>query len=111
MFNKGKHIDVRVYYLREVVQDWIMELFHVSTHDQVADVFTKLLPSEVLKKHCVVLSGADDITIRAPESSVFGKARSAVWDMPPVEALKKLKVRVVASGADYYDGMARESQD
>eukprot|EP00961_Rhodomonas_salina_P250785 3390145-Rhodomonas_salina.1 len=34
MFNKGKHIDVHVYLLREFVQDGIMELFHVSTHDQ-----------------------------------------------------------------------------
>eukprot|EP00961_Rhodomonas_salina_P213367 2881690-Rhodomonas_salina.1 len=34
MFNKGKHINVHVYWLREFVQDGIMELFHVSTHDQ-----------------------------------------------------------------------------
>eukprot|EP00961_Rhodomonas_salina_P099723 1341275-Rhodomonas_salina.1 len=48
MFNKGKHIDVRVYHLREFkfVQDGIMELYPVSTHQQAADCLTKSLPSE-----------------------------------------------------------------
>eukprot|EP00961_Rhodomonas_salina_P014732 197601-Rhodomonas_salina.1 len=64
MFNKGKHIDVRVYRLREYVQDGVMELFHVSTSEQVADMFTKALPSETLKKHRLVFAGADDITVK-----------------------------------------------
>eukprot|EP00961_Rhodomonas_salina_P155179 2090359-Rhodomonas_salina.1 len=75
------------------------------------DVFTKSLPSKALKKHSMVLIRADDITIRTPESSVFGKARSAVWDKTPVEALVKLKVHVVESGTDYYNWMPLESQD
>eukprot|EP00961_Rhodomonas_salina_P289923 3917662-Rhodomonas_salina.1 len=49
MFHKGKHIDVRVYRLREFVQDGIMELYHVQTHEQAADCFTKSLPSDVLR--------------------------------------------------------------
>eukprot|EP00961_Rhodomonas_salina_P299729 3939163-Rhodomonas_salina.1 len=53
MFNKGKHIDVRVYRLREFVQDGVMELYHVSTTEQVADMFTKALQSETLKKHSI----------------------------------------------------------
>eukprot|EP00961_Rhodomonas_salina_P017009 228881-Rhodomonas_salina.1 len=57
MFNKGKHIDVLVYLLREFVQDGIMELFHVSTNEQAADLFTKSLPSPALQKHHTVLSG------------------------------------------------------
>eukprot|EP00961_Rhodomonas_salina_P016356 220037-Rhodomonas_salina.2 len=54
MFHKGKHIDVtvQVYHLREFVQDGIMELYHVSTHQQAAD------------------SGADDIAARIPGSRV-----------------------------------------
>eukprot|EP00961_Rhodomonas_salina_P015305 205443-Rhodomonas_salina.1 len=46
MFHKGKHIDVRVYRLREFVQEGIMELYHVPTHEQAADCFTTSLPSE-----------------------------------------------------------------
>eukprot|EP00961_Rhodomonas_salina_P170973 2305128-Rhodomonas_salina.1 len=41
-----------------------MELFHVSTSEQVADMFTKELPSETLKKHHRVFAGADDITVK-----------------------------------------------
>eukprot|EP00961_Rhodomonas_salina_P158795 2137704-Rhodomonas_salina.2 len=40
VYNKGKHIDVRVYHVREFVEDRVMELFHVSTNVQVADVAT-----------------------------------------------------------------------
>eukprot|EP00961_Rhodomonas_salina_P106636 1436126-Rhodomonas_salina.1 len=75
MFNKGKHIYVCMYRLREYVQDGVMELFHVSTSEQVADMFTKALPSEMLKKHHLVFAGADDITVkkaRAGWISMFG---------------------------------------
>eukprot|EP00961_Rhodomonas_salina_P172167 2321421-Rhodomonas_salina.2 len=70
MFNKGKHIDVWVYRLREFVQDCIMELFHVSTHDQAADCLTKSLPLpvEALGRHHMVIAGADDI-IKKPQGS------------------------------------------
>eukprot|EP00961_Rhodomonas_salina_P092226 1241102-Rhodomonas_salina.1 len=57
MYNKGKHIDVRVYRLREFVQDSVMELFHISTAEQAADMFTKSLPSPALEKHQSVFSG------------------------------------------------------
>eukprot|EP00961_Rhodomonas_salina_P189770 2560250-Rhodomonas_salina.1 len=66
MFNKGKHIDVRVYWLREFVQDGIMELFHVSTHDQAADCLTKSLPSEALNRHRIVIAGRDDQAKKLP---------------------------------------------
>eukprot|EP00961_Rhodomonas_salina_P115916 1560059-Rhodomonas_salina.1 len=71
MFHKGKHIDVmvRVYCLREFVQDGIMELYHVLTHQQAADWLTKSLPSEVLKKHWILLAGADNAA-RIPGSQV-----------------------------------------
>eukprot|EP00961_Rhodomonas_salina_P186878 2523330-Rhodomonas_salina.1 len=60
MFNKGKHIDVKVYRLRELVQDGIMELFHILTHDQAADCLTKSLQSEALNRHRIVITGSDD---------------------------------------------------
>ena len=57
MYNKGKHIDVRVYRLREFVAEGLMELYHVASHDQVADCLTKSLPSEALKRHLDVMGG------------------------------------------------------
>eukprot|EP00961_Rhodomonas_salina_P259571 3507430-Rhodomonas_salina.3 len=57
--NKGKHIN-----------DGVMELYHVLTTEQAADMFTKALPSEPLKKHRQVFAGANDITIRVPGAQV-----------------------------------------
>mmetsp|Transcript_16551 Transcript_16551/g.39605 ORF Transcript_16551/g.39605 Transcript_16551/m.39605 type:complete len:200 (-) Transcript_16551:333-932(-) len=70
MFHKGKHINVRVYRLREFVQDCIMELYHVPTHEQAADCFTKSLASEVLKKHLTLLAGAEENASRVPGAQV-----------------------------------------
>eukprot|EP00961_Rhodomonas_salina_P279298 3773169-Rhodomonas_salina.1 len=70
MFNKGKHINVRVYRLRKFVQDCVMELYHVSTTEQVTDMFTKALPSETLKKHCQVFTGADNVMVKLPGAQV-----------------------------------------
>eukprot|EP00961_Rhodomonas_salina_P024877 335118-Rhodomonas_salina.1 len=51
MYHKSKHIDVRVYKLREFVRDGVMTLHHVPTNEQVADVLTKSLPSPAFVKH------------------------------------------------------------
>eukprot|EP00961_Rhodomonas_salina_P273443 3694977-Rhodomonas_salina.1 len=61
--NKGKHIDVRVYCLREFVQDRVMELYHILTNVQVADCMTKSLPAEALcpsQGHWEIMSGSKD---------------------------------------------------
>eukprot|EP00961_Rhodomonas_salina_P183695 2479514-Rhodomonas_salina.1 len=91
MFNKGKHIDVQVYRLCEFVQDGVMELYHVSTTEQVADMFTKALPSETLKKHHQVLAGADNVTVKLPGAQVG------------TPGITKLKSSIVGSGATDYD--------
>eukprot|EP00961_Rhodomonas_salina_P028554 385193-Rhodomonas_salina.1 len=60
MYNKGKHIDVRVYHLREFVQDGVMELYHIPTNVQVADCMTKSLLAEALLRHREIMSGSKD---------------------------------------------------
>jgi hypothetical protein len=59
MYNKGKHIDTRVYRLREFVQDGVVELYHVGTNEQAADIFTKSLPSDAVRRHRKTLAGGD----------------------------------------------------
>jgi hypothetical protein len=44
--NRAKHIDTRVFRLRELVRSGVLELSKVSTKDQVADLFTKALPAQ-----------------------------------------------------------------
>ena len=57
MYHKSKHIDVRVYRLREFVQDGVLELYHVPSADQAADCLTKSLPSPAVIKHRATITG------------------------------------------------------
>eukprot|EP00961_Rhodomonas_salina_P024469 329732-Rhodomonas_salina.1 len=52
LHHKSKHIDVRVYHLRDLCRKGVMTLIKVSTDDQVADAFTKALPKAAFLKHC-----------------------------------------------------------
>nr|GEX47428.1 hypothetical protein [Tanacetum cinerariifolium] len=43
---RAKHIDVRYHFIKEQVENGIMELYFVRTEYQLADIFTKPLPQE-----------------------------------------------------------------
>nr|GEU65409.1 ribonuclease H-like domain-containing protein [Tanacetum cinerariifolium] len=47
--DRTKHIDVRYYFIKEKVENGIVELFFVGTEYQLADLFTKALPEERFK--------------------------------------------------------------
>ena len=57
MYNKSKHIDVRVYHLRDLCNNGTMELHKVATGEQVADGFTKALPEPAFVKHRKIMLG------------------------------------------------------
>jgi hypothetical protein len=57
LYHKSKHIDVRVYHLRDLCQAGVTELFKVSTNEQVADVMTKSLPQPAFEKFRSVMMG------------------------------------------------------
>ncbi|GJW18202.1 retrovirus-related pol polyprotein from transposon TNT 1-94 [Tanacetum coccineum] len=42
--SRAKHIDVRYHFIKEQVENGIVELYFVRTEYQLADIFTKLLP-------------------------------------------------------------------
>ncbi|GKD90662.1 hypothetical protein Tco_1366169 [Tanacetum coccineum] len=44
--SRAKHIDVRYHFIKEHVENRIMELYFVRTEYQLADIFTKPLPRE-----------------------------------------------------------------
>nr|GEV45870.1 retrotransposon protein, putative, unclassified [Tanacetum cinerariifolium] len=44
--SRAKHIDVRYNYIKEKVENGIVELYFVQMEYQLADIFTKLLPRE-----------------------------------------------------------------
>ena len=47
---RTKHIEVHYHFIREKVLVKEIDLIHVSTKDQVADIFTKALGTNKLKK-------------------------------------------------------------
>ena len=48
---RSKHIDVRFHFIRDHVKEENVELLHVASQDQVADIFTKPLPKVLLNKY------------------------------------------------------------
>jgi hypothetical protein len=56
---RSNHIDVKFHFIREQIQKGNVRLNHVTSHDQVADMFTKLLPTVLLDK-CKMTVGMND---------------------------------------------------
>ena len=42
-----KHIDIRHHYIQNLVEDKIIDLRHISTENQLADIFTKGLDASM----------------------------------------------------------------
>lgn len=59
MYHKARHIDTRVYRLREMCKDCTMRLEKITTQEQTADVMTKGLPKAVFVKHRNAMLGAE----------------------------------------------------
>ena len=68
MYHKSKHINTRVYHLRDLCTAGILQLHKVSTGEQVADKLTKALPEPAFKKHHEVMMGNVEWTTD-PEST------------------------------------------
>ncbi|GMI80006.1 hypothetical protein HRI_001669900 [Hibiscus trionum] len=56
---RSKHIDVRFHFIRDHVKEGNVELVHVASRDQVADIFTIPLPKVLLDK-CKKMIGMMD---------------------------------------------------
>jgi hypothetical protein len=62
---KTKHIGVHYHFIREKVLAKEIDLIHVSTEDQVADIFTKALGTDKLKKFRKMLGVLEvDLSLR-----------------------------------------------
>lgn len=54
-----KHIDVRLCFIREIIEHGEVQMLKVSTDDNDADMITKTLPS-CMFFHCMQLMGLHD---------------------------------------------------
>jgi hypothetical protein len=48
--SRTKHIDIRYHFLRDHEQKWDIEIAYVTTHNQLADIFTKPLDEKTFSK-------------------------------------------------------------
>ena len=46
MHTKTKHITIKYHYLRELVKDKEVKMEYVNTKEEIADIFTTLLPKD-----------------------------------------------------------------
>lgn len=60
---RSKHIDVRFHFIRDHVNKGSVELVHVASQDQVADIFTKPLPKILLDKYKKMIGMIDGRSI------------------------------------------------
>ncbi|GKG13219.1 hypothetical protein Tco_0350179 [Tanacetum coccineum] len=44
--SRSKHIDIRYHFIKEQVENGVIELYFVRTENQLADIFTKALCQE-----------------------------------------------------------------
>jgi len=64
MYHKARHIDTRVYHLREMCRRGEMVCEKIASVDQVADSLTKATPRPLFAAHCDVMLGHSALHLR-----------------------------------------------
>ena len=67
---RSKHIDVRFHYIREHVKKKDVQMNYVASRDQVADIFTKVLPTELFNNYKMMLGMKDGRSLSLREEFV-----------------------------------------
>ena len=60
---RSKHIDIRFHFIRDHVKEGSVELLHVASQDQVADIFTKPLSKVLYDKYKKMIDMTDGRSI------------------------------------------------
>ena len=63
-----KHIDVRYHFVRHYISSKFLELFYVPTAENIADIFTKSLGTEIFARLSVLLMGCS-----VGKNKIFGR--------------------------------------
>ena len=59
--SRSKHIDIRYHFVREKVEEGILEISHVPTENNLADIFTKPLTTEVFVRLRDAIMGGNNL--------------------------------------------------
>ena len=57
MHKRSKHIDTKLHFIRERVENGKVGIHYIPTDSMTADILTKSLPRVKVEKHCYVLLG------------------------------------------------------
>ena len=49
--SRSKHIDIRYHFIKDQVEQGTIQLEYVGTRDQISDILTKPLSTELFEKH------------------------------------------------------------
>ena len=60
---RTKHIEVHYHFIRERVLDGAIDLTYVRTDEQVADIFTKALGAEKLRRQFRAMLGVQEMAL------------------------------------------------
>ncbi|GJX43016.1 hypothetical protein Tco_0259692 [Tanacetum coccineum] len=105
--SRSKHIDVLYYFIKEQVENGVVELYFVRTKYQFADIFTKALPRERF-----------NFLIDSLDGQIFGLYTSRLLDAVCKKALHILKKGLLVRGklrqlpkGDYRDRLQIANMD
>ncbi|GJR48572.1 retrovirus-related pol polyprotein from transposon TNT 1-94 [Tanacetum coccineum] len=85
--SQSKHVDIRHHFIREQVENGVVELYFVTTDYQLADIFTKALPREreTAAWQCLIISPRSGL-IKLLHSDLSGLPGSGLLN-PPLSGL------------------------
>nr|GEV57674.1 copia protein [Tanacetum cinerariifolium] len=66
LHSRSKHIDIQNHFIQEKVEKGVVELYFVTTDNQLADIFTKALPRERFEFLLPRLDTMADVNVNAP---------------------------------------------
>ena len=56
---KTKHVELQVHHIRDLIKSGRINMIHITTNIQLADIFTKALTDEVFHRHLPVILGGE----------------------------------------------------
>ena len=71
---RSRHIDVRKYFVRDLVDDKVLKLIHRKTNEMVADALTKSLPYPSFSLHREKMTGIVQVN-----SLLLAKSGGSLW--------------------------------
>jgi hypothetical protein len=66
--DKSKHIEINYHYIRDMVQRKAIHMQYLSTHEQIADIFTKPLAKTKFKYFCERLALVENVSLAEREA-------------------------------------------